>query len=364
MSDKKAHFPELESLRGWAILLVLAVHYTGMLRNGNLAIPLDAPFWVKISAAGGTGVTLFFVLSAFLLSRPLFGTQSIDLPRFYRARALRIIPLYYVNVLIALWATGKWVALKALLFIPLGWEVPPYSSPWWSLSTEVQFYLVLPLAMFALRHSVGRVLLALALVGWAATHVYYFHQPGWLMTAGHWEESLFGRGTAFIVGVLAARLHRSPRFEQFSRSRFAPDIAMVVSLTALLVLLRWCSESALLAVIRLPLYHSVEAVAWAAVMLSVLALRSQWRLLFINPVLAFFGKISYSVYLVHSPIMFKLLLPMVMRNEFDWLKVLSSFPIIIAVSVLSYQVIERPFLSLKTAANAQRPQATPPPRAP
>ncbi len=343
----KKHFSELESLRGWAILLVLAVHYCGMLRNGNLAVPPDKPFWLKIAAAGGTGVTLFFVLSAFLLSRPLLGGEPIDVARFYRARVLRIIPLYYVNVLVALFATRKLVALKALLFIPLGWQVPPFSSPWWSLSTEAQFYLVLPLAMFALRHPLGRRILALALVGWAVAHVYFFQQPAWLAQAGHIEESLFGRGTAFVVGVLAARLHRSPRFEQFSRNRFAPSMAMLVSLSALLVLLRWCSIDALAVVPRFPLFHSVEAVLWAAVMLSALGLRSQWKLLLINPVFAYFGKISYSIYLVHSPIMFRRLLGMVMRNEWDWFNILSSFPLIILVSVLSYHLIESPFLRLK-----------------
>jgi peptidoglycan/LPS O-acetylase OafA/YrhL len=350
-AERAPRLAQLESMRGWAILGVLLVHYHGLLHNGVMRASAGDPLWRQLSVAGNTGVTLFFVLSGFLLARPMMGDQPIGVWRFYLARALRILPLYYLTVGVAWVVTGKAVALKGLLLIPIGFEAAPWSGVWWSLSTEAQFYLVLPLFMIGLRHRIGRFIVLPLLATWAALHVWVFHSPELFARMGHFEGSLFGRAFAFIIGALAARLHRSSAFERFSATRFAPDAAVVLTGSALLSLLRWYGVTGQREALgKLPMFHNLEALAWAAVMLSVLALRSRWRLLLINPLFAHFGRISYSLYLVHLPILFKRLLPMMMRNEWSLLNIVSSFFLVWLVAVATHELVEKPLLRLKARA--------------
>lgn len=161
------HLPALETLRGLAITLVVLFHYYGIL--GGVPSP-GSPLPLRWIAAGNTGVTLFFVLSGFLLARPfvagLRDGRSPGMARFYRARAVRILPAYLVIVAVA-WVVIREAALwKALVFMPLGMKAFPFALPWWSLCTEVQFYAVLPWLMLLPRSRPGRWLLAAGLFAW------------------------------------------------------------------------------------------------------------------------------------------------------------------------------------------------------
>jgi len=138
---------------------------------------------------GHTGVTLFFVLSAFLLSRPFlaeaYGGRHVSRREFYRRRALRILPLFYVAVLVATVATSRHLsdlrhAFPHLCFL---YAIPgaatslfPYDAAWWSLSVEVQFYVVLPFVALAFHRSLGTTLLLFTLLAAAWTAV----MTGWL----------------------------------------------------------------------------------------------------------------------------------------------------------------------------------------
>src|SRR3974377_1228989 len=81
------HFPELDGLRGMAILFVISYHYLG---------------YTRFFKWGWTGVDLFFVLSGFLITGKLI--QSIGekdyFLNFYRNRVLRIFPVYYLAIIL------------------------------------------------------------------------------------------------------------------------------------------------------------------------------------------------------------------------------------------------------------------------
>ncbi len=146
--------PELDGVRGLAILLVLAVHF------GLTANPPEPLY--SLLRLGWSGVDLFFVLSGFLITGILLDTAGS--PHYFRAfyarRALRIFPLYYIYI--AAFFFGVLPLAHAL-----NRPVPPgpaqgwywlYLSNWrsalgpdyaflshlWSLSIEEQFYLVWP----------------------------------------------------------------------------------------------------------------------------------------------------------------------------------------------------------------------------
>lgn len=107
----KQHFPVLDSLRGLVILLVVVFHYFGILNGSasDLGLATTAPLWLRWAASGNTGVTLFFVLSGFLLTSPFVYARRlgyvVNRANFYKARALRILPMYYCAVLVAWWVS-------------------------------------------------------------------------------------------------------------------------------------------------------------------------------------------------------------------------------------------------------------------
>jgi len=126
---------------------------------------------------GWIGVDLFFVLSGFLITRILLRRSSnLNLGRFYRRRALRILPLYTFTLLLAF---GLGPLLPGALAHPTegldAWRFltfthnltqQPFTSwmltPSWSLGVEAHFYLLWPLLIFALRGPrLGAALLAI-----------------------------------------------------------------------------------------------------------------------------------------------------------------------------------------------------------
>src|SRR5665213_775139 len=93
----QGRIPELDGLRGMAILLVLVGHYFSV--PGIGAASLLNGYWFRL---GWTGVDLFFVLSGFLIGGILLGVRESPnyFKTFYARRFFRIIPLYYAWILI------------------------------------------------------------------------------------------------------------------------------------------------------------------------------------------------------------------------------------------------------------------------
>lgn len=142
--------PELDSLRGLAVLMV--VFYHGFYwRNSLDGLGPAARLFVLTAWMGRLGVNLFFVLSGFLITGILL--QSADRPdyyrRFYGRRALRILPAYYALLLIIVFVYRHSLAFVGLSAIYLANMAPllgiAMSYPvLWSLAVEEHFYLVWP----------------------------------------------------------------------------------------------------------------------------------------------------------------------------------------------------------------------------
>jgi peptidoglycan/LPS O-acetylase OafA/YrhL len=153
------HFPCFEGLRALAALAVVAYHVI------TDAGPEGAGFLFTPGSVLDMGVSVFFVISGFLLYRPFVvaGAEQrppVRLARFWWRRVVRIVPAYWA-ALTFMWVVG-WVEVgdqpwRLYLFLQI---YDPYTTlagivPAWSLNTEVSFYLFLPL-WAALVHRVGR----------------------------------------------------------------------------------------------------------------------------------------------------------------------------------------------------------------
>ena len=307
---------EVECLRGLAISLVFAYHAWGIsFGEGDSSTPLSLVFF----AAGQTGVTLFFVLSGFLLSLPWLRwaadkfEKKPNIRAYFGARSLRILPLYFLWVLLAAVLTGEWSnALKALTFQFIGFDMFPYGVVWWTLTTEVQFYLVLPFVWWA--WTTGgwcRFFLYLGLLLWLSVYLAVFEfgivqQPAF----SYWlTKSLFGRLPAFLIGMLCAAVFFGPFYEPassfFQKNRLASTVGFFAILLALsLILQRTLNESDWITESKWHLHHTYEAILWGCLLLLLLASKPLLYQILVNPVMALVGKLSYYIYLSHVAILY------------------------------------------------------------
>ena len=219
----RRHFPELDGLRGIAILLVLATHY-------QMAIPAHTAFEraVKnILAHGWAGVDLFFVLSGFLITGILYDSkgQSNYFRNFYGRRTLRIFPLYYGFLAVVL--VGLTVAAMARHWDP---SLPQFRNLWsmqpwlwtytfnvacafghgsahlgqlWSLSVEEQFYLVWPLVIcFFARRLLVPTCITMIIAALALRICLFYYAPqvdAYFLTPARMDSLAFGALVAILI---------------------------------------------------------------------------------------------------------------------------------------------------------------------
>jgi len=209
-----AYIPELQGLRGIAILLVFVYH----------CHPRLTGTWVyHASLWGWTGVNLFFVLSGFLITSILL--ESCNKPRYFRnfygRRALRIWPVYVLVLLVcylnAPWFVGPttWEAIRSapwwayILFVQnlFHLTLPPSIGPTWSLAIEEQYYLMwAPVVRFLRRPWMLASVLVSALVGSALLRLTHF---AWI-TPTHTLTHLDGiaMGSLIALGLYTLPLSR------------------------------------------------------------------------------------------------------------------------------------------------------------
>src|SRR6266568_2198001 len=150
----------LDGVRALAFLLVFELHinHAGVWGDGN------NPFISAFFSVGRTGVSLFFVLSGFLLFLPY--TQALlfekNWPRpkiYYVRRILRIFPAYFFSLFILVMFTKpyfiqphNWSQLVPFLTFTMGYYNSSglINGPYWSLAVEFQYYMIFPLIIWSL----------------------------------------------------------------------------------------------------------------------------------------------------------------------------------------------------------------------
>ena len=156
-----SHFDVLDGLRGVAILLVVSFH--GLYTNSESGMAAKLAGYVI--AAGWMGVPIFFVLSGFLISYPLFQKRRTN-PLFWYQRGYawrrvgKILPPFYLSILLFIpfywWqfhdpaylsSAWKW-ALGLGNFIPIS---PYFNGVYWSLLVESHYYILLPILFWLTR---------------------------------------------------------------------------------------------------------------------------------------------------------------------------------------------------------------------
>lgn len=371
------YLPELEGLRGVAMLWVVAFHIDGLINlltgrptHGEIV----SPWWALIRAGGDIGVDMFFVLSSFLLSLPFLQAQGpLSVRRFFAKRALRILPLYYALVVVGavLSATRLADLARALPYFAFLNAVPglthplePFSNVWWSLVTEWEFYCVLPLAATLCRTPIGRRAAWLGLAGWAVAYAAW--SAGWF--GPHTLEgrfavsfSLFGRAPSFLGGALVAWLFlrrgsASPTSASVGRTLLG-DAVIIGLFLALGRLVGWSLWFGLAS--QLPpwhAYHLLQSALCSGVLAVVVLMPTHFAALLRHSVLLRLGVLSYSMYMVHMPVvttgLWQLHAAGLTQVGQGWnsqgvLAAALVFTACVVVSQCTYRFVERPFLVRK-----------------
>ncbi len=357
----KGFIPELDGLRGVAILLVMVHRFWP--RSG-VGITADA------AGAGWIGVDLFFVISGFLIAGILLDTRGEQgyFRNFYARRVLRIFPLYYLfvgGVLLAFWGNPAfrdhagsplWY-LGFLGNVPeglLGHDVPYWLAPVWSLAIEEQFYLTFPLLVYFLdRRRLTIVLIAM----FAAAPLI---RLATMLAAPEQErvQYLFTlcRIDTLAIGCLLAVVARAIDLERH-RTRAIQFASGMVLAAAAIGLISGLDRTTPFGRVA---GYSVVAVGCAGVIALVMLargtratspLRWEW--------LRYFGKLCFGLYLLHRPAD-TLVSAAAAHVGFDralWLLPL-KVAVALGLAMASWYAIERPFLRLKDRfASAHHPAA-------
>lgn len=381
MTNSKDYFPALSGLRGVAACWVFAFHTWQYL--GSAKLPLSVPGWTLDLAAplacGYFGVDLFFVLSGFLLAIPWHRTAQQARPapslgRFWLHRCRRVLPAYWVQfALLAAfaWFAGErtWLSFgnllpQALLLENLArWtSIHLLNAVWWTMPIEWDFYVVLLLLAAALRWCrwwLGLTAVLVWVVSFRLLCYGSLFDPG----AHHWlvfgdVHQLPGRVDQFFFGVLAAWLVvNRPAWLANSGLWFGAGILVLAALVWFVAPL-----GDVLMRVYVPyifFHHSLVGAALALVVVGAAAGAQLARRLLDNAPLQFLGRVSYSLYLWHYPML-------VWAQKGGWFAGPYALPMtlgflvpgVVLVSWLSYRCIEAPFLAAKKVELAPVPART------
>ncbi|MEN4951775.1 acyltransferase [Stenotrophomonas sp. TWI819] len=303
----------LDALRGLAAVYVVIFHVMAM-PSPALA---TGPVMGAILAMGGTGVALFFVISAFSLAytMPRHAATPRPLLSFYLHRVFRIAPLFFVLLAFSIWRDGRGShsghsATEILANVTFtfnlfdGWEAGIVWASW-AIGVEMLFYAVFPL-LFHFIHTLTRASVA-ALLGTIISLLAVTGVLGAPGLAGTGDYGLLRHLPVFLYGILAYHAFKAMQAMSTGKAKRC-GMALLVAVGSLLAVLTLGSAQAIIAPgIGWGLFGATYAVLLVAMSLLPLSV-------VVNRATTYLGQVSYSLYLGH-PIVIALLIPMFRRIQ-------------------------------------------------
>jgi peptidoglycan/LPS O-acetylase OafA/YrhL len=344
----------INGLRGCAILMVVLHHlfipYTAARSPHPGEIDITSFFAAFINHAW-LGVQIFFVLSGFVLYLPYCTkkrrmTTAADMRAFYLHRARRLMPLYFIVVLVtmglhssAVVGSRNWyLELGGLLstlftFSPHGF-MPPSNVVLWSVSVEIWFSLLFPfLVLMIARFSIVKVTLASIVIcaGFATIGGSIpVARTGGFMPFTH---GLFAACYQFIFGMLACRLFVDGLQNQAAMRRNARFLVPGAGVTGL-------AGYAILFDLEIGIAGLLFTAGFSALLLGVIARANPLAALLEVWPLQILGCMCYSIYAWHGIIMNEMI-PAEPSHLADTLRLLAPYLVItLGLSALSYRYIE------------------------
>jgi peptidoglycan/LPS O-acetylase OafA/YrhL len=357
-SKNIGYISSLDQLRAVAMLMVFFAHsihnFTrGLNRElGDWLYP-DNPIWA-VMAEGHAGVALLIVMSGFLFAYGSYG-KEINISKFLINRALRIYPMYIFVLFLGAYTYKEQFSLLGLISsltlfsnTPAALNGGMFTILLWTISIELTFYLIFPHlhrcynhygSSFLFKVIVLFILLRVVAVGLGASprDLSYF--------------TIFGRMDQFLLGMLAAYQLRQGRLKYFS-GLLPCCLFIAYAVLALYAFNQygggWVSDAAWKI-----LWPTLEGLIFSGLLIAVTSTQKSLLPKIVASGLEFIGMISFSIYLLHQPVMsvaqnwgFKIGL-----SDSIYLDAFLTGLVLLApvcgLSWLTYSIVEKPFLELR-----------------
>lgn len=318
---RRPALPALSGVRGLFCLWVVFIHFVSGSFGGS-------PQWLRnFMATGISGVDMFFVLSGFTLGYMYLEAHGAryHVWRFFAARAARILPLYFLGMAILL---PVWIAtfmsrpgatlrsaipyLATSTVMVQSW-LPGFATainyPAWSVSDEVFFYAMFPVAALLIvrlrqRRSVGLAAALLWSTSIAIAGGYVLLNPdhigaGWPTHYARWERVVLYnplvRLPEFLLGVSTAVLFlRRSATEMNARNRALLSICPLVIILATGFFSSWIPF--------VLLHNALFSGAWAVMIFGLAVGASPLAWFFSRPAFVLLGEASYGIYILQDPL--------------------------------------------------------------
>lgn len=355
------HIPQLDGLRGIAILFVLCFHY--------LPTSLATRF-------GWSGVDLFFVLSGYLITSrllPYLNDKKI-LRKFYWNRFIRIVPLYYAFLLLffGIWFlfnstntlntfpfyTKNWqhffVFIQNWIFITDETATKIHLLHLWSVAIEEQIYLIFPVLLLLTKRSAKSIFLTLVILFFFVLCCRYFYYTHFNSTTVYvkifWNS--FFRFDSFLAGAIVYLVYNKIQVIK-NYSKILSWLGIICFLTISLKIVTTKNAEITNSFIA-TIGYSLIAIMYASLLNFILCKKNKYLdKIILNKFLRFTGKISYGIYLFHWPMyitMFALLNKLnltVTATTINYINILCCIPLTYLLSYLSFRYFESFFLKWK-----------------
>lgn len=354
------HLPGLNGIRAIAAIAVIVAHTTILLGTFGLdpflfgQTPEGTPRGTDLA---GFGVSMFFALSGFLITYLLIlekEKQPIDVKSFYIRRVLRIHPLYYTYLAIAVavvviygqpfsWSSFFFYAFLAAN-IPFIFENELFLvGHYWSLGVEEQFYLFYPWIVKKARN-LPLVLVVVAGILLALKVLFRYVDLGFGLIPYNFIQVT--RFHCMLIGALGAWLFyvKNPLFLTIANNRITQLIAWIA--IGFVAINRFHIASVL----------DQEVICVVTVAIIVGQVTKTNRLINLDlGIFDFLGKISYGLYVIHPLVIFFLAKVLVLELP-SVLKYLVVYALSLGITILfafvSYEFFEKYFLKMKSRFSA------------
>lgn len=358
MKDR-LYFNNLNGLRFIAALMVIISH----LELNKSYFSLEN-YFQDIKELGRLGVSLFFVLSGFLITYLLVREKEkngvIGIKNFYMRRIYRIWPLYYFIVLLSLFvlphitlfsipnlkleidSSTQFITVIILLVffltnVLVHIKLIPFATQTWSIGTEEQFYLIWPLLINKIKN-LAPLFMSLILLYNLLLIVLSYPFLDTIKYIELFKSFVFSfQLDSLTLGALGAYLFYSKN-----------SIIEFISNIYIFVLTIFCVVLAIIFHVDLGFFKSTFFALLFTIVIINLVNNDKLVNLLENNIFNFLGKISYGLYMYHQIVIvfvINILIKYNITSSF-WIYILSIL-ITIIVSSISYQFLEKPFLKRK-----------------
>lgn len=343
------YYKNLDGTRGIAALMVLVFHFF-YYKDSSYLINID--FYQKITEFLQHGVSLFFVLSGFVITRILINTrnESNYFKTFYRRRVLRILPLYYLYlfsvyflmpIILGTQFVGFKLQLPYYLYLQnivdlLGIEA---SGPghYWSLAVEEHFYLIWPLVIFLVQ---PKHLWKVFGISFLLIFVLRYLMLSKGLAINHFT---FTRIDQLIYGAILSLLE----YNGFLKKEKAVLFFIIVGLSIFPIALLIFYFQKHFFFIKEVVKSSLQAIFFFSILGYLIASKPQAIInrILSGKILQYLGKISYGLYVWHVSVVF--ILNKYALTGFLIIDLLLLVGISIIIAHLSFKYYESYFLKFK-----------------